>query len=149
MGPCSCFHRSPKDFAALARPLTDLLKHDVSFCSGPLQANAFSRLITALTTPPILAHIDPDAPTEVRTDAGGHGIGAVLAQTKRGPDRVIAYASRLLPKPERNNCITGRECLALVWVVSKFHPCLYGCPFLVVTDHHALCWLSSLKDPSG
>lgn len=115
---------------------------------GVTEAAAFSRLITILT-PPILAHSDPSTKTGVRTDASGHGIGAVLAQRQHRHDRVIAYASHLLTPAERNYSITKQESLALVWAVSKCRPYFYGTHFSIVTDHHALCWLSSLRNPTG
>lgn len=139
VGLCSYFRRFIENFAEIARPLTDLLKADTSFSWGTAQSAAFATLVDRLTRCPVLAHFDPLAPTEVRTDASGHGIGAVLVQKQTGHDRVIAYASRLLSPAERNYSITERECLALVWAVSKFRPYLYGKSFAVITDHHALC----------
>ncbi len=82
-------------------------------------------------------------------DASGVGIGGVLAQMQEGRERVIAYASRAMNKAERNYCITEQELLAVVFFVQYFRQYLLGRKFIVRTDHQALVWLFSLKEPSG
>lgn len=53
-------------------------------------------------------HFDPKLPVELRTDASGHGLGAVLLHTLPEGKKVIAYASRLLNKHQMNYSIGER-----------------------------------------
>ncbi|GFU85490.1 hypothetical protein TNCV_3178121 [Trichonephila clavipes] len=138
-----------KGFCYLAEPLQSLLKSGVEFQWGPEEVEAFNSLKKALTSDPVLGMYDERASTEIHTDASGYGIGAVLVQIQNNVEKVIAYASRTLTKAEKNYSTTERECLAIVWATYKFRPYIFGKHFTVVTDHHSLCWLMNLKDPSG
>ncbi|GFV33106.1 hypothetical protein TNCV_509451 [Trichonephila clavipes] len=138
-----------KGFCYLAEPLQSLLKSGVEFHWGPEEVEAFNSLKKALTSDPVLGMYDERASTEIHTDASGYGIGAVLVQIQNNVEKVIAYASRTLTKAEKNYSTTERECLAIVWATNKFRPYIFGKHFTVVTDHHSLCWLMDLKDPSG
>ncbi|GFX82853.1 retrovirus-related Pol polyprotein from transposon 412 [Trichonephila clavipes] len=138
-----------KGFCHLAEPLQSLLKSGVEFHWGPEEVEAFNSLKKALTSDPVLGMYEERASTEIHTDASGYGIGAVLVQIQNNVEKVIAYTSRTLTKAEKNYSTTERECLAIVWATNKFRPYIFGKHFTVVTDHHSLCWLMNLKDPSG
>ncbi len=106
---------------------------------------------SALTKAPVLAYPDPVAGGEfiLDTDASDLGIGAVLSQRQAGEERVIAYFSRVLSRPERRYCVTRKELLAAVKAIRHFYPYLYGKKFLLRTDHSALRWLLSFRHPEG
>ena len=104
---------------------------------------------TKLTTPPVLAFPQFQTPFIVATDASDHAIGGVLSQIQDGQEKVIAYWSRQLQKPERNYSTIEREALAVVSAVKEFYPYLYGFQFKLLTDHNPLTSLKGLKDTGG
>ena len=97
----------------------------------------------------ILAYPDPNSKFILDTDASDVGLGAVLSQVdSSGLERPVSFASRTLHPNEKSFTTMEKECLAVVWAVTKvFHPYLSGAEFLLRTDNHPLSWLKSLKDP--
>ncbi|KZS10516.1 Uncharacterized protein APZ42_025005 [Daphnia magna] len=137
------------NFSAIARPLTSLTNKDIPFIWGTDQVSSFNALKVALTSAPVLAHPNYNLPMENIPVACGLGIRGVLAQRFDGVGRPVAYASCLLPKSERNYSSTEKECLALVWCLTKFRCFVWGCQVKVISDHQALCWLMSKRDLAG
>lgn len=135
------------NFSAIAVPLTDLTKKGQPNIVewGEPQDNAFKTLEARLVGPPILKLPDLDDDFILRTDASDFGLGAVLLQEQNGEKMPVAYACRKLLPMERNYYVIEKECLAVVWGVSKFHRYVYGKEFILETDHQPLTYLNKAK----
>lgn len=149
LGLCTYYRRFVPGFADVASSLHELTQKNRPFKWTEHQEQAFQRLKDLLCTAPILAYPVPGNRFILDTDASNTGIGGVLSQVIDGQEKVIAYYSKILAKPERNYCVTRRELLAIVESVKHFHKYLYGQQFQLRTDHAALRWLLQFKDPEG
>ena len=149
LGLAGYYRRFIRDFAKAAQPLYGLLKKDTVFYFDDKCVSAFEVLKQKMVAEPILRPPDFHRPFTLHTDASGIGLGAVLAQRDDNKQEyVVCYASRILKGPESHYTITELECLAVVWAVKNFRAYLHGTTFQIVTDHVALNWLMTLKDPA-
>ena len=101
MGLSGYYRRFIKDFSAIAAPLYNLTRKESEFRWTTECQEAFDELKKGLVEEPILA-LPTDSGTYVLdTDASDFGLGAVLSQRQDDQEKVIAYASRTLGKPEQ------------------------------------------------
>lgn len=149
LGMAGWYRRFIQDFSTTVAPLTALLKKNSRWKWGEAQSEAFRALKISLSSAPVLARPNFRLPFTLSTDASQVGLGAVLTQIQDGHERVIAYSSRTLTRSEKNYSVTEKECLAVLWGITKHRHYLEGYRFTVVTDHSSLKWLLNLKDPSG
>ena len=160
LGLASYYRRFIKDFAKIAAPLHAITggskkkgsqKSGKAFGDGWDQkcTDAFDELKSKLTSTPVLGYPDFELPFIVETDASFAGLGAVLSQKQGDSQVVIAYASRGLKPPERNDANYSSmklELLALKWAVTdKFREYLLGSKFTIYTDNNPLAHLETAK----
>ncbi|GFY36525.1 retrovirus-related Pol polyprotein from transposon 412 [Trichonephila clavipes] len=141
--------KAVKGFSNIARPLHKLTESKQKFQWTKECEDSFLQLKEALTSSPILIYPQPDKPFILDTDASNESVGAVLSQEIDGQERVVAYWSKCLSKPERNYCVTRKELLAIVKAIEHFHHYLYGQKFLLRTDHASLTWLMNFRNTEG
>ncbi|GBG91068.1 hypothetical protein CBR_g51802 [Chara braunii] len=104
LGLASYYRRFIKGFAAIAQPLTDLLRKDHPLSWDAECEQAFATLKDALATTPILIRPDPSKQFILITDWQPEAIFAILAQKQNdGREHVIEYASRTVPDERRND----------------------------------------------
>ena len=136
-------------FAHVAKPLHHLTEKGRRFDWAAECEAAFQLLKQLLTSAPLLTCPSGEGKFILGTDASDCGIGCVFSQEQSGEERVIAYYSRTLSRPERNYCVTRKELLAVVVAIAQFHHYLYGRRFVVRSDHASLQWLMQFKQPEG
>lgn len=149
LGLCNYYRKFVKDFSIIAKPLYNLTKKGVDFIWDAKSQNTFEILKSKLISAPVLAHFQPNEPTELRVDASKQGIGAVLLQKLNGDLHPVAYISRGLTEAEKNYSVTEQECLGILWSSTYLRQFIYGKPVKIVTDHSALCWLKHIRDATG
>lgn len=150
LGMVQYYSRFIPHMAQVCVPLYALLRRDVPFVWSTECAEAQQTLVRALASDPIVRLPDPTLPYLLYTDASGLACGAVLCQRGLdGEERVVYWASRVLNKYEQHYGVTEQECLAVVWAIKLFRVYLWGTQFTVITDHAALKWLFSIREPVG
>jgi hypothetical protein len=149
VGMGSYYRRCIQNYSSVVRPLIELTKKNKSFdCTLECQT-AFNTLKSAFTSTGIMGFPRDKGEFYLDTDASDYQIGAVLSQMQDGQLKVISYESRLLNKAEKNYCVTDKELLAVRYFIEYYRQYLLGRKFCVRTDHLALIWLFSMKEPEG
>lgn len=149
LGMAGWYQRYINNYAAVASPLTDLLKKSDRFTWTSEAQHAFQQLKDNLTTAPVLTHPDFSKKFFIQCDASLTGVGGVLFQMKDGSEHPIAFMSKKLNSAQKNYSVTELECLAAVLSIQRFRSYFEGMPFTVITDHASLKWLMGQKDLSG
>lgn len=150
-----CFIR---DFAKIAKPLTDNLKGEngkipatkskkVIINLNASQLDAFYKLKNILCSEDVLLmYPDYKKAFDLTTDASGRGLGAVLSQE----GRPITMISRALSDKELNLATNERELLGIVWALKTLRHYLYGVKTLnIFTDHQPLTYSVSDRNPNA
>jgi len=148
-GLCSYNRKFIRDFAKIAKPLTQLMGKPSDFVWSVEAQGAFEKLRDALVSAPILVHFNHNAKHELRTDASSFAIGAILYQIHDDPEQTgtVLYYSKTLSKAQRNYSATERELLAAFQSITELRHYLIGKEFTLVTDHAALSLIHNRKDP--
>jgi hypothetical protein len=146
-GLASFFRRFIENHAALAKPLTRLLRKDEEFKWSQEQEEAFGEIKRKLSTRPILVLYDPTARHRLHTDASKSGIAGILFQEEEGEVwKTVAYYSRQTSETESKYHSYELETLAVVESVERFRIYLLGKKFEILTDCNALKATMTKKD---
>ncbi|KAA0054961.1 Transposon Ty3-I Gag-Pol polyprotein [Cucumis melo var. makuwa] len=130
------YRRFIHQYGSFAAPLTQLLKKG-GFKWNKEANEAFNRLKEAMMSLPVLALPKFGQPFEIKTDASGYGVGAVLIQDKRP----IAFYSHTLAIRDRGRPVYERELMVVVLAVQRWRPYLLGTRFIVRPDQKSLKFL--------
>ena len=151
VGTVSFYRKFIPNLADLMAPVLKYLKKGSpdKFSLGHDEIRIFEKLKLSLTSKPILQLPDHSKTYVVRTDASDKAIGSVLLQYHDNVPLPVMYASRKLTKCELNYATIEKECLALVWAISRFHQYVFGREFVLETDHQPLTYLRTMKPSNG
>ena len=109
LGLASYYRKFVRDFAKIAKPLSDLLKKSVLEIWDEHCYRAFGELKCRLTSAPVLKFPEFKKPFEVHTDASDFAIGVLMQE-----GRPVAFESKKLSDVERRWPTHEKEMWAVV-----------------------------------
>ena len=118
--------------------LRQLLVKDAKWEWTEEHTKQFHDLQLLVTNSPVLKYFDPNLPVKLLVDASKSDLGSVLLQLHKDDWHLVAFASRALSKTERRYSQIEKETLAVIYASEKFNQFVYGCRFLVKSDHKPL-----------
>ena len=147
-GLAGYYRKFVRNFATIAKPLTELTEKNATWKWLQVHADAFQQLKQAITTGPILAYPDYStsaAPFVLDVDASDFAIAGILSQTQDGIERVISYGHKTLNLAQQRYCATQKELLTLWYFLLYYSQYVQGKATVVRTDHQALVWLRKAR----
>ena len=150
LGLPNFYRKFIKDFAKMQVPLNNLLKKETKWNWTQECEESFLSLKKAICSYPILRQVDPNLQFVLYTDASGFALGAVLMQIDLNDNLyMVACFSRVLKGAEIHYGTTDKECLGIAFGIKESSVYLQGKHFILKTDHWALKWMMSIKNPTG
>lgn len=152
LGLLNFYRRFAPNVASYIAPLNDTLRKFApdKICWTSKLNDSFEEAIKLMTvncSPLYLPR--KDYKFVLQTDACDTGVGSVLWQRVEGVEYPIVFISRKLNSAELKYAVIEKECLCIKWAIEKLHDYLYGCPFIVRTDHAPLQWLMENKNTTS
>ncbi|XP_055865631.1 uncharacterized protein LOC129928743 [Biomphalaria glabrata] len=147
LGLCNFYRCFIPNYASLTTLLTNLTKKGQSNTIpwSPELEETIKKIKYAFAQESILKLPDKKKRFYLATDASSSAIGACLMQEYEGILHPVFFINRKLSSAETRYSTIERECLAIVWAISKFSKYLLGAPFTLQTDHAPLAFLNSKK----
>ena len=136
LGFCNFYRRFIRQYSAIARPLTSLLKGskngrksgDFSKAWGSLQQQAFLDLLGTFQTAPLLRHYNPELPIRLEADASDAALRGVLSQLQADTKKwhPVAFFSKQFKGAELNYATPDKELMAIVECFKHWRQYLEG-----------------------
>ncbi|OMO96556.1 reverse transcriptase [Corchorus capsularis] len=133
LGLTGYYRKFVKGYAAIAAPLTNLLRKD-QFLWDSTTSKTFQDLKLALTSTPVLRLPDFASPFCIEADASNIAVGAVLSQ---GGHPIAYFSKKLSPQMQFASAYV-REMYAITEAVHKWRQYLLGRSFTIFTDQQSL-----------
>ena len=118
-------------------PLRALTVKSIEFKWEWLHSESFKKVKQAIANSCTLQYFNSENPIAIQVDASSIVVSAALMQQ----GRVVSYHLRALMPTQQRYSNIEHECYGLVNRIEHFHHYIFGCEFVVHTDHRPLVQL--------